>query len=149
MSLLDFSGPLAIAANHCPKIRFSVFSDCAFITTSTKHASDLIAAIRFAFIEWFADGILVRGGIARSGYIETRSFARVLGMPSKNFIGSLFSSSAVTAAMKLEGSGCGALLFINDETAEFLHREYEDPIYTVESYKVVGSCYQLYKIKAF
>lgn len=98
LTLSDFSGPIALSANHYPEVRFNVFSDCAFIAASIEHAVDLLSAIRFAFTQWVADGILVRGGIARGTYKETYTIA--LEMTLKNFIGSLFSGSAVTAAAR-------------------------------------------------
>ena len=135
-TLFDFSGPIALSATHYPEVRFNVFSDCAFIAASVEHGADLLSAIRFAFTQWVADGILVRGGIARGTYKEIYTVA--LKMTSKNFIGSLFSGSAVTAAVKLEGSGPGALLFTNEECAEFYNRQYGELIFSLKDYKIIG-----------
>lgn len=136
MTLLDFSGPLTLSANHYPEVRFNVFSDCAFISASIENATDLLSAVRFAFTQWIADGILVRGGIAIGTYRETYSVA--LDLVSKNFNGSLFSGSAVTAAVKLEGSGCGALLFTNNECAQFYNKNHGEPIFVLKGNKIIG-----------
>jgi len=136
LTLLDFSGPIALSAIHYPEVRFNVFSDCAFIAASVEHGADLLSAIRFAFTQWIGDGILVRGGIARGTYKETYTVA--LEMTSKNFIGSLFLGSAVTAAVKIEGVGPGALLFTNEECAEFYNKQYGEPIFSLKDYKIIG-----------
>lgn len=135
-SLLDFSGPLAVTARLFPKVRFNAFSDCAFISIHEEDARDLIDALRFAFGHWIADGILVRGGVATGTYSETKSVATTTA--PENFVGSLFSGSAVTAAVKLEGSGCGALLFTNNGMAEFLFDKYKEPILTFDNSQVIG-----------
>lgn len=135
-SLLDFSGPLAVAASCFVKVRFNAFSDCAFISTYQEDATTLVGALRFAFDHWIADGILVRGGVAMGAYSETKSVA--ITAASDNFVGSLFSGSAVTTAVKLEASGCGALLFTNEETAEFLFDKYKEPIFTFGNSQVIG-----------
>jgi hypothetical protein len=134
--LRDFSGALIIAANYCPKVRVNMFSDCAFVAIPIENAADLLAAIRFAFTQWVSDGLLVRGGIATGTYSETYSFA--LAIAAKNFTGSLFSGSAVTAAVKLEGSGDGALLFTNGKCAEFYHSKYGEPIFTLGNDYIIG-----------
>lgn len=136
MSLLDFSAPLVLAANRYPQIRFNVFSDCAFISTSIENAADLLSGIRFAFTQWAADGILVRGGIALGSYRETSGVAQRFA--SKNYEGSLFSGSAVTEAVKLEGSGPGALLFTNEECANFYNERYGEPIFALDDHKIIG-----------
>ena len=136
MCLLDFSGPLTLAARNFPQVRFNVFSDCAFIATNKENAKDLLSAIRYAFSQWISDGILVRGGIAIGSYNETQSFAHSIA--PKNYVGSLFSGSAVTRAVKLEGSGKGALLFTNEKCAEFYNKNYSEPIFEIENSLFIG-----------
>ena len=136
MCLLDFSGPLILAARHFPQIRFNVFSDCAFIATNKKNAKDLLSAIRCAFAQWISDGILVRGGIAIGSYNETQNVAHDIA--PENYVGSLFSGSAVTGAVKLEGSGKGALLFTNEICAEFYKKNFGEPIFKTENLIFIG-----------
>jgi len=133
---MDFSGPLALAARHFPKIRFNVFSDCAFIATSQEYAKDLLAAIRFAFAQWVADGILVRGGLAIGNYDETKTW--VVTESPENFTGNLFSGSAVTEAVRLENLGPGALLFVSNPCVRLYGETYEEPIFTLEEHKIIG-----------
>lgn len=138
LCLLDFSAPLAMAADNYPNVRFNVFSDCAFITAPVDKTQELLASIRYAFTQWIADGILVRGGIALGEYKETRSFTLSMSGKHKNFNGSLFSGSGVTEAVKLEGAGTAALLFTNEDTASFLSRKYKEPIFTLDKRNIIG-----------
>jgi len=136
ISLMDFSGPLTLAADCSPKVRFNVFSDCAFLSTRKQDAADLVSALRFSFNQWVSDGILVRAGVAIGTYRETKTSST--SKSPKNFIGSFFFGSAVTAAVQLEASGCGALLFTNIETAGFLANRYNEPIFELDRNKVIG-----------
>lgn len=135
-TLLDFYGPLAVSAAKNEKIRFNVFSDCAFLATSIDNAVDLLSAIRLCFREWIADGILVRGGIALGGYREIYGVAHNVTLP--NLIGNSFSGSAVVEAVKLEGSGTGALLFCNKECAKFYQEKHAERIFTVGDRMIIG-----------
>ena len=135
-SLSDFTGPLVLAARRNPEVRFNVFSDCAFVSASRENSADLLSAIRFAFTQWVADGIPVRGGIALGSYRET--YTPALDIKPKNFIGNLFSGSAVTAAVKLEDSGRGALLFTNEECAKFYAEKHGEPIFLLNSHRIIG-----------
>lgn len=128
-TLLDFYGPLAVSAKMNEKIRFNVFSDCAFLATSIDNAAELLSAIRLCFKEWIADGILVRGGIALGGYREISGVAHDATLP--NLIGNSFSGSAVVEAVKLEGSGTGALLFCDKECAKFYQEKHSERIFTL------------------
>jgi len=136
ITLEDFLAPLAIASTSYPDIRFNVFSDCAFLAAPLEKAKDLLASIRFAFTQWIADGILVRGGIAIGQYIENRSVA--LKMASKNFSGNIFAGSGVVDSVKIESSGCGALLFTNEKCGEFYRKKFGEPIFTLNNLQFLG-----------
>ncbi len=134
--LLDFSGPLILASRKYSDVRFNIFSDCAFVSSSQDNADDLLSSIRFAFAEWVSDGILVRGGIAKGTYREINSAAQK--MASNNTVCSIFSGSAVVNAVKLEGNSPGALLFTNDKCAEFYNKNYGEPIFSLSELKIIG-----------
>jgi hypothetical protein len=136
LTLLDFSGPLALAAERFSAVRFSVFSDCAFVAAPLKCAREIISAIRFAFQEWIADGILVRGGITIGEYSETLSYA--VDRASKNFKGNLFAGSGVNNAVALEHGGNGALLFTDSKCAEFYQKNFNERIFKLEERQVIG-----------
>jgi len=136
LCLLDFSGPLIVASREFNSVRFNIFSDCAFVSSSQNNADHLLSALRFAFRQWISDGILVRGGIAKGTYCEMSSAAQKIA--SNNTISSIFSGSAVFTAVKLEGSGNGALLFTNDECARFYNKNYGEPIYSLEDQKIIS-----------
>lgn len=136
MVLLDFAGPLVVVANTFGNIRFNIFSDCAFVSTSIENAAQLLSSIRWAFKEWTADSILVRGGIALGSYKEIHGTLDEI--TPRNLFGSIFAGSAVTEAVRLESSGTGALLFASNECAEFYKSEYGEPLFYRPNARVIG-----------
>jgi hypothetical protein len=136
LTLLDFSAPLAIAAKQFNTVRFSVFSDCAFVAAPLVCARDIMSAIRFAFTQWTADGILVRGGITIGQYSETLSYA--VNEAPNNFKGNLFAGSGVNDAVALEHRGNGALLFTDLKCAEHYKKNFNEPIFKLKESLVLG-----------
>lgn len=136
MVLQDFAAPLVISANFFRNIRVNIFSDCAFVTTSIENAAPLLSLIRYAFTQWTADSILVRGGIALGSYKEIHGTLNEIA--PRNLFGSFFAGSAVTEAVRLEGSGTGALLFASNECAEFYREKYTEPPFYRPGARVIG-----------
>jgi hypothetical protein len=136
MVLLDFAGPLVNVADTFRNIRFNIFSDCAFLSSSIENAALLLSAIRYAFTQWAADSILVRGGIALGTYKEIHGTLDEIA--PRNLFGSYFAGSAVTEAVRLEDSGTGALLFASNECAEFYRKEYGEPLFYRPNARVIG-----------
>lgn len=136
MTLHDFAGPLVIAANAFRSIRFNIFGDCAFVTASIENAAPLLSSIRFAFTQWTADSILVRGGIALGSYKEMHGTLDEIA--PRNLFGSYFAGSAVTEAVRLEGLGIGALLFASNKCAEFYREKYAEPLCYRPEARVIG-----------
>lgn len=134
MTLLDFVGALALPAIVFKNIRFSVFSDCAFVAAPRASSGDLLAAVRYAFTQWSADSVPVRGGIAIGSYREMSVVALKL---RPNLLGSIFAGSAVTEAVRHESSGVGALLFASDECAEFYKSHHKEPIFYQPGARVI------------
>lgn len=129
--LNDFAGPLLTASIEKPNLRLHLFSDNAFIAVDAVHADDLIASLRYCFGRWSWNGILVRGGIAMGSYFEYQAVHFI--MANSNFKGALFSGTAVNKSVQLEkNSKSGAFLFLDKESAEFLHSRYSEPIVTIE-----------------
>jgi hypothetical protein len=135
-SQFDFAGALRIAATNFPMVRFNIFSDCAFLCGSENNADQLLSAIRYAFTQWTADGVLVRGGISLGSYSEVGP--RVTSGVASNFACDLFQGSGVIKAARLEDEGSGALLYTNVETANFYARKYREPVFTLEHRKILG-----------
>jgi hypothetical protein len=136
VTLSEFYAPLWESAKENKKIRFNVFSDCAFLATSMDNAVDLLSAIRLCFRQWISEGILVRGGIALGGYREIYGVLHNVTLP--NLIGNSFSGSAVVEAVKAEGSGIGALLFCNEQCAKFYQEKNAERIFTLEDRTIIG-----------
>lgn len=137
-TMFDFYSPLVRSANEYRKVRFNVFSDCGFVASPIENAVDLLSAIRLPFADWISDGILVRGGIALGTYRELQNtYYKTL---PTNFIGNLFSGSAVIEAVRLEGEkeASGSLLFTNEECAEFYKRKHGEQILKSNTSRVIG-----------
>jgi hypothetical protein len=111
-------------------IRFNIFSDCAFVCATAKNADHLLSAIRYAFTQWTADGVLVRRGISMGSYSEVNP--RGMSGPTGNFSCDLFHGSGVIRAARLEANGCGSLLFTNTETANLYATKYREPIFVLK-----------------
>lgn len=93
LTSLDFAGPAIVAANLIPTIRVSVFSDSVIISAERGNYIDFLKAISLMYSQWWADLILVRGGIAEGNiswvdheFIDTKfrlcknlSYSRVYG----------------------------------------------------------------------
>lgn len=134
--LMDYTGVMSIASHYYPKIRFNIFSDCAFISTSIGNAVELLSALRFVFNHLVGDCILVRGGIALGTYNEIRCAAQEKALGNLN--SSMFSGSAVIKAVELEKSGPGAFLFADEACAEFYNENYGEPIISLNTRKILG-----------
>lgn len=64
LTSLDFAGPASIAAKLIPTIRVSIFSDSVIVSAEAGNYPDFLKAISLMYGQWWADFILVRGGIA-------------------------------------------------------------------------------------
>lgn len=64
LTSLDFAGPVGLAARLHPEVRFAVFSDSVIFSAEDEHAESFLSAIRYMYGQWYADFVLVRGGIA-------------------------------------------------------------------------------------
>jgi hypothetical protein len=135
-TLADFAGPWVEPARTFKHVRFNIFSDCAFVAAPIEKAADLLSSIRYAFLQWTADGILVRGGIGLGTYTQNRSV--VHDIATENLFWSYFSGSAVVEANKYESMGKGALLFSSNACADFLARKFAEPVFTFGHHKIIG-----------
>jgi len=135
-SLLDFFGPLLIVANSFPNVYINVFSDCAFISTSCNNTEKFLQSIRFAFVHWISDGMLVRGGISVGNYKEIKTIFSS-NIP-KNFQGNLFSGEGISNAVRNEAKGEGAFVFTDEKTARFLKKTFSEPIFSINNHKFIG-----------
>jgi len=136
--LHDFAGPLTLGVSKY-RLRVNVFSDCAFVASPKKSAVKLLRTLRFAFGQWLADSMLVRGGIAIGNYAETiTSYIDEIRTMSENFNSSLFWGSAVSAAVRVEASGPAALLFATRESAAFYQSSFGEPVYSLDDRPIIG-----------
>jgi hypothetical protein len=134
-SQFDFAAGLRSASQTYHRVRFNVFSDCAFLSSKLKNANELLSAVRHAFSLWLADGVLVRGGIAMGDYSEVEPRGRPA---ADNFICDLFHGTGVVKAARLEHEGDGALLFTNRETALVYSKKYHEPVFLFDRQPILG-----------
>lgn len=64
LTALDFAGPAGIAAELIPSMRFAVFSDSVIASAESGDERSFLKAVALMYGQWFADFVLVRGGIA-------------------------------------------------------------------------------------
>lgn len=64
LTSLDFAGPACLAAKLFPNIRISIFSDSVIVSAESGNYHDFLKAVSLMYGNWWADFILVRGGIA-------------------------------------------------------------------------------------
>lgn len=143
---------MAIASLKSPHVHFYIFSDSAFIASSTNFADELISALRFAFEHWIADGIFVRGGLALGSFGEMFTYAQKLTTTNftNNYISRLFSGSAVIKAVRLEEHGDAALLYCSKESAKFYEKNYGEKIHNFYNNKLIFPwTYNDYKLAEF
>ena len=65
-------------------------------------------------------------------------YTAALDMAPNNFEGKIFFGRASTNAVRLESKGIGALLFADDECAQFYKKRYGEPIYRLNGCNVLG-----------
>lgn len=143
----DFPNPLIDASRKFRKVRFNMFSDCAILAADQKDAKDLISAVRSSFKYWIHDGILVRGGICLGAYLERTSV--FYDTAPDNFRGFIVSGSGVAKAAKLEAEKPAALLFTDDDCANFLSSQFKEPIFRYGPHKTIGWADDVYTLQWF
>ncbi len=111
---LDFANPVGLAAMAAPAMRFAVFSDSCIFSCPPDEARSFVSVLAFLSRNWFADGMLVRGGVAcgevewvdnsvdeRFRQLTNLSFSRVFGV-------------GLLDAYETEKSRPGAVIFIHE-----------------------------------
>ncbi len=130
-SMLDFSNPVALTAIEHPNCRFAVFSDCVIVSCPNTEPKELLEVIGDMYLQWCADAIFVRGGIALGEinwvdfHLDNNIFNQL-----KNFSHARVYGKALVEAHQLEqSSGPGAVPFVSNEAAERLEAYIPNSIY--------------------
>lgn len=110
--LLKFRRILVQATNSVKNIKVAQLSDCAFIWSDDP---DIVVNVaRDIMWKSVLGGLLCRGGIANGQIVEPDKINTKLGM--------FICGGAVTDAVRLEGAGKGARVFIKQELVSELKK---------------------------
>jgi hypothetical protein len=119
---LDFVNPVGITAKFVPSVRFAVFSDSVIVAAETN--------IAYCYTQWFADFILVRGGIAEGPirWVDDESIDRVfLKCPNLTFA-RVYGKALVLAHEMEQKSGPGAICYLTQNATEILRKLDENAV---------------------
>jgi hypothetical protein len=117
---LDFVGPAGLAAHLFPTVRFAAFSDSVIVSADTGYEEDFLKAVSVMYGQWYADFVLVRGGIAE-GEIRWVDYTPVDEMFSKlsNLMFARVYGKGLVLAYELEQkSGPGAIPYLTERAAD-------------------------------
>jgi len=119
---LDFANPVGIAAHLFPNTRSAVFSDCIIVSCSVEHTNDFVRALGFMYGQWYADYILVRGGISvgEINWVDHQPSDSIFSA-LQNFTCTRVYGKGLIAAYELENRSLpGALCYIDEKSSELL-----------------------------
>jgi hypothetical protein len=119
---LDFAGPVGLAARLHENVRFAVFSDSVIFSGEEDDAASFFSAVRSMYGQWYADFILVRGGIAE-GEIRWVDYepADALVRHCSNLMCSRVYGKGLVHAHELEQRcGPGAIAYLTERAASKL-----------------------------
>lgn len=122
LTALDFAGPAGLAAKFFPAVRVAVFSDSVIISAEAGDERSFLGAVALMYGQWYADFILVRGGIAEGDirWVEHEP-ADNLFETCRNFLCARVYGSGLVHAYELEQrSGPGAIAYLTESAAASL-----------------------------
>jgi hypothetical protein len=122
LTALDFAGPAGIAAELIPSMRFAVFSDSVIASAESGDERSFLKAVALMYGQWFADFVLVRGGIA-VGEIRWVDYEAVDKhfRKCKNLACARVYGKGLVLAHELEQrSGPGAISYLTEQAAAAL-----------------------------
>jgi len=124
---LDFVNPIGLVAMYNRNMRFAVFSDSVIISCPYSDAKDFVAVVSYLYSQWFADIVIVRGGISvgEINWVDDSNTDQMF-RRLKNLSFSRVYGKALVAAHNIEErSGPGAICYL-DESASNLFRGVDD-----------------------
>jgi hypothetical protein len=124
---LDFVNPVGLVAMHNSDMRFAVFSDSVIISCPKKDAKDFIAVVSYLYSQWFADIIIVRGGVSvgEINWVDDSNTDEMFRRLKNLSFSRVYGKALVAAHTLEERSGPGAICFL-DESASELFRCFDD-----------------------
>jgi len=127
---IDFANAAALAAQQYSKIRVAIFSDSVICSASQDNIDDFLNAIDFMYLNWYADGILVRGGISYGDlrWIDIPESEKPYLQPSNCSIARVYGQALIEAINVEKSSGPGSVPFLSNEASCSLTKDYPDRI---------------------
>lgn len=120
--VLDFSAPAGLVVDRHREWRAAAFSDCIVLSCVEHDSAAFVDEVGYMFANWWADGMLVRAGIAhgRVSWADEPSIDRaIFALP--NFTFARVYGEALVDAYELEGaSGPGSICHLSEGAASLL-----------------------------
>ena len=116
MEMLDFSNPVALTAMQVPNVQFAVFSDSVIISAPCPFVDDFLYAIQFICGQWFADLILVRGGISAGqiNWVDFGDHDKIWKQQPNLSFSRVYGKALIEAYETESKSGPGAVIYVHD-----------------------------------
>ena len=119
---LDFVGAVGAAAKLFPSLRYAVFSDSVIVSAEEDNAPEFLRAIQYIYGQWYADFILVRGGIAEGEiqWVDHKPVDEMFNQFSNLMYARVYGKGLVLAADLEQRSGPGAIAFLTEPAAALI-----------------------------
>lgn len=119
LTSLDFAGPACLAAKLFPNIRISIFSDSVIVSAESGNYHDFLKAVSLMYGNWWADFILVRGGIAEGEirWIDYEPIDAIFSSCKNLSCSRVYGEGLVLAFETEQRSGPGAIPYLTEIAA--------------------------------
>ncbi len=119
---LDFVGPVGAAAKLFPSLRFAVFSDSVIVSAETGDEQTFLCAVSLIYLNWNADLIYVRGGIAEGDmrWVDYEAVDKMFRSCKNLMFARVYGKGLVLAHEIEQRSGPGAIAFLTERAANVL-----------------------------
>ena len=119
---LDFVGPVGAAAKLFPTLRYAVFSDSVIVSAEQGNETAFLQAIQYMYGQWYADFILVRGGIAEGEirWVDHKPVDEMFNQLPNLMYARVYGKGLVIAAELEQRSGPGSIAFLTEPAAKLI-----------------------------
>lgn len=121
---LDFAAPASVAAQYFPSLRVAVFSDSVIISAEKGSEIDFVKAIALMYSQWWADFILVRGGIAFGDirWVDYETSDKIFRNCSNLACARVYGKGLVLAYELEQRAGPGAIPYLTEQAAGIISK---------------------------
>lgn len=130
LTTLDFAGPASLAAMLFPAIRVSIFSDFVIVSAEAGNYPDFLKAVSLMYGQWWADFILVRGGIAEGEirWVDHEPIDAEFRLCRNLSCSRVYGDGLVLAYEAEQRSGPGAIPYLTEIAADLLSEVEENSV---------------------